>query len=98
MAQEPFGESGEVGTTANAIEVGKQMTVGAINGVTVAVAEDPAGLQGDQMTEELLAIEVRQGPSLVRIDEIQALPPPQEPVSKIVREKASVKRDRVFTG
>jgi hypothetical protein len=67
ILEEQLRQGGELGSPADVIEIRHEPPIGAVDNLPAPVLENAAGLEHHEVPEELFAIEVRQSPSLLRV-------------------------------
>src|SRR5262245_26673282 len=67
VLEQRLGQRGEVPPPADVVQIAQELTVGPTDRFPVAVVEDPGAFQMIEVPEELLPVEVRQGPPLLWI-------------------------------
>jgi hypothetical protein len=67
LLEERFGDDREIVAAANVLEVVHDPAVGPSNGFAIHVRNDAGGLEALKVSNELLSVEVRDRPTLVRV-------------------------------
>jgi hypothetical protein len=93
VLEQGLGEGGELGAVADALEIGDEAAIGAGDDLPAAVAEDSTAFEDGQMLEKLFAVEVRYGPSFLRIHA-----PSENPETKINAGAGAVKASPSLQG
>jgi hypothetical protein len=67
LLKEGLGDSGKLGAAANAVQIAHDLPVGPPHGFTAEVRDEAIGFQMLKVPHELFSVEVREGPTLVRV-------------------------------